>query len=107
MKFITIAVLLLICTISVRSQQDSSQLVQGLFSIMQGFAAPAQPAQPTGQVETQGGCLNVALDLIMYLYGELQSILAGKVVPDQMYMMVQGFILMGKFNSAKQACLPQ
>ena len=107
MKFLAIVAILLICTMSVRSEQNTNQMVQGLFSLVQGFAAPVQQAQPTGQVQAQSGCFSLAIDLLMYLYNELQSILAGKVVPDQMYMMVQGFIVVGKFNSAKQACLPQ
>ena len=109
MKIFYFVAIFLLLTYSVSATEPESPLA-GLVNLAidtmkntnQQTAGPS-----TDAAEPKGDCMSLAMDLLMFLYGELQNILNGKVVPDQMYLMVQGFQAMTKFNSAKAACLPQ
>uniref|UniRef100_A0A7S3N6Y4 Uncharacterized protein n=1 Tax=Euplotes harpa TaxID=151035 RepID=A0A7S3N6Y4_9SPIT len=104
MKIFYIVAFIILISTTVRATQEPNPLISGLFSMLNSM-----PANSAGQapMESQPSCLNTVIDLVMYVYEQLQSILAGKVVPDQMYLMVQGFVAMTKFNSAKLACFSQ
>ena len=101
MKFVLCFALILLVVVSAQNQQVNS-LGELFGSVVQNFAAPAQSETAV----QKGDCMSLAFDLLTFLYNELQNVLASGKIPDQMYLMMQGFVAMTKFNAAKDACFP-
>ena len=103
MKFVYILALVLLVSTCVFARKANN-----FDNMFNNIKAPSGSSQAKGDTQVEkAGCIETAMDLLMFLYTELQSILNKEVVPDQMYFMLKGFMAMTKFNAAKEACFPQ
>eukprot|EP00344_Euplotes_crassus_P012621 CAMPEP_0196997920 /NCGR_PEP_ID=MMETSP1380-20130617/3422_1 /TAXON_ID=5936 /ORGANISM="Euplotes crassus, Strain CT5" /LENGTH=106 /DNA_ID=CAMNT_0042414309 /DNA_START=23 /DNA_END=343 /DNA_ORIENTATION=+ len=104
-KFLILTVLVLLLVGTQAQKFEVNDINLG--DIVSGFIKTASSHQSGNISESKGDCLNVAFDLISFLYEELQAFINTSQVPDQMTLMMKGMTAMTKFTAAKTACLGQ